>query len=458
MHSKHELEVEFHSYKEHHGTSNQQQMEAISDLKLTVDRLSHQVETKQVEVSTATGSLAQQQQHIRDVEKKLQDAETQRRELHNAIQELKGNIRVFCRVRPSKDDELVVPPALTCHDASKLSLAHAGESHGFSFDRVFGQKSSQTDLFEEVDGLVQSALDGYKVCLFAYGQTGSGKTFTMQGTSDPETWGLIPRALSKILKVADSMRDRGWEWTLQASFLEIYNEQLRDLLHDKDQPVPSYAIKHDEAWGTVVANANRFNVHSMEQVNSLMARAAKQRAVGCTDMNAQSSRSHSVFAMYLKGSNEQLGTELHGALHLVDLAGSERLDKSGATGAALKETQAINKSLSTLASVFAAKASSQAHVPFRDSKLTYLMEPCLSGQGKTLMLVNVAPELSNAHESLCSLRFAKQVNQCDTGGGRQGAKRSVKPSVSTSSSRASSAQSSSATAATSSSLMKKSRK
>lgn len=118
----------------------------------------------------------------------------------------------------------------------------------------------------------------------------------------------------------------------------------------------------------------------MEQITLLMARAAKQRAVGCTDMNAQSSRSHSLFAMYLKGVNSEMGIELYGALHLVDLAGSERLDKSGSTGVALKETQAINKSLSTLATVFSAKAAAQSHVPFRDSKLTYLMEPCLSGQ------------------------------------------------------------------------------
>ena len=222
------------------------------------------------------------------------------------------------------------------------------------------------------------------------------------------SWGLIPRSLSKILTASNAMRKNGWEWSLQvgaprtptrapgctrrrlvprncawqASFLEIYNEQLRDLLHDKSQPVPSYAIKHEKAWGTVVANASRFDVASMDQINALMARAAKQRAVGSTDMNAQSSRSHSVFALYLKGTNAELGSELHGALHLVDLAGSERLDKSGATGAALKETQAINASLSTLASVFSAKATGQKHVPFRDSKLTFLMEPCLSGQAR----------------------------------------------------------------------------
>merc|ERR1711920_162905 len=116
------------------------------------------------------------------------------------------------------------------------------------------------------------------------------------------------------------------------------------------------------------------------------------------------------------GSNAELNTELRGALHLVDLAGSERLDRSGAVDDRLKETQNINRSLSSLADVFLAKAEGRQHVPFRNSRLTHLMEPCLSGQGKTVMLVNVAPEEDNSHETLCTLRFASQVSQCDTGG------------------------------------------
>merc|ERR1712014_172614 len=154
-----------------------------------------------------------------------------------------------------------------------------------------------------------------------------------------------------------------------------------------------------------------------------MARAAKHRSVGATDINAQSSRSHAVFALYLSGTNEKYNCELHGALHMVDLAGSERLGKSGSTGDRLKETQNINRSLSSLVDVFVAKSERRSHVPFRNSKLTHLMEPCFSGHGKTLMLVNVCSDENNAPETLCSLRFASQVNQCNTGGK---AKRSVK--------------------------------
>jgi len=214
------------------------------------------------------------------------------------------------------------------------------------------------------------------------------------------------------------MRRKGWTWTLKACFMEVYNEVLRDLLREEGTTgTPQcHTIKHDADWGMMVTNLTCVDVTSMAHINDLMARAATLRAVGGTDMNAVSSRSHSIFALYLTGSNPELNSELHGALHLVDLAGSERLDRSGAVGDRLKETQNINRSLSSLADVFTAKAEGRAHVPFRNSKLTHLMEPCLSGHGKTMMIVNVGPEDNNSHETLCSLRFASQVSQCTTGG------------------------------------------
>lgn len=420
---KHMLEVEFHSYKEHHGTSNQQQMVAIAELKLTVDKLSNQIEAQQVDLAKELGNNVQQLQQISKLESQLSASEIRRRELHNAIQELKGNIRVFCRVKPTCETAALQQP-----EANKLTLAHGSESHAFSFDRVFGATSTQEEIFGEVAGLVQSALDGYKVSIFAYGQTGSGKTYTIQGTPERGSWGLIPRALARIFEASETMRAEGWTWSLQASFLEVYNETLRDLLTSQASPSQSHVIKHNDAWGSLVTNVTCVDVLSLDQINSLMAKAARQRAVGATEMNAVSSRSHSVFSLYLHGTNRELGIEHHGALHLVDLAGSERLDKSGATGERLKETQNINRSLSSLADVFQAKAEGRPHVPFRNSKLTYLMEPCLSGNGKTLMMVTVDPEEGNAHETLCSLRFATQVSQCDTGGKP---KRSIKAMGST---------------------------
>jgi len=418
------LQVEFDSYKQHHSTTNQEQVEAITELRLSMEQLTQKVDTSQTELKVQEGEAEQKRAYIRTLESNLKQAERARRELHNAIQELKGNIRVFCRVRPmppTEEEGASPETALRLQEMNKVSIDSFGESYNFSFDKVFEPSTAQADVFDEVSGLVQSALDGYKVCIFAYGQTGSGKTFTMQGTEAPQGWGLIPRSLSKIFQACEATRGQGWTWQLHASFLEVYNESLRDLLRVGNNTsgsgaAPVHVIKHDEAWGTVVTNMTCVEVDGQEQIATLMARAARSRAVGCTDMNEVSSRSHSVFSLYITGRNSELGSELLGALHLVDLAGSERLDRSGATGDRLKETQNINRSLSSLADVFLAKAEGRSHVPFRNSKLTHLMEPCLSGQGKTLMLVNIGPEAKNASETLCSLRFAAQVSQCDTGG------------------------------------------
>eukprot|EP00927_Polykrikos_kofoidii_P082806 TRINITY_DN8327_c0_g1_i1.p1 TRINITY_DN8327_c0_g1~~TRINITY_DN8327_c0_g1_i1.p1 ORF type:complete len:1298 (-),score=288.08 TRINITY_DN8327_c0_g1_i1:539-4432(-) len=420
------VEAEFSSYKEHHGVGVHEQLGAIADLKMTIDRLSKQVDSKHTELSVTQGNVGVHRDYSKALEQRLADAERDRREMHNTIQELKGSIRVFCRIRPMPEGG-TYEQALELAENDRVNLTHGGDSYGFGYDKIFGASSTQGEVFEEVSGFVQSALDGYKVCIFAYGQTGSGKTFTMQGTNEPSSWGLIPRSLNTIFQASKSMTTQGWTWSLQASFFEVYNETFRDLLQPsstgRGSDAPVHVIKHDEVWGSVVTNMTSVDVGSLEQIRELTARAARQRSVGATDVNSVSSRSHSVFALYLRGSNRKLNSELHGALHLVDLAGSERLDKSGSTGDRLKETQNINRSLSSLADVFLAKSERRSHVPFRNSKLTHLMEPCLSGQGKTLMLVNVCPEESNAHETLCSLRFASQVNQCNTGGK---AKRSVR--------------------------------
>eukprot|EP00928_Gymnodinium_smaydae_P052515 TRINITY_DN3645_c0_g1_i1.p1 TRINITY_DN3645_c0_g1~~TRINITY_DN3645_c0_g1_i1.p1 ORF type:complete len:1161 (-),score=384.93 TRINITY_DN3645_c0_g1_i1:201-3683(-) len=385
-----------------------------------------QVEARRSELAAQRGTVETQREYTQVLEQRLASAERARRELHNTVQELRGSIRVFCRVRPAPAG---TGHALELSETDKIGMAYGDECYNFAYDRVFSPASTQLEVFDEVSHLVQSALDGFKVCIFAYGQTGSGKTFTMQGTHEPSTWGLIPRSLSKIFETSSAMAAEGWKWSLQASFFEVYNETFRDLLQSGGNtcngvPAATHAIKHDDAWGAIVTNMTVVNVEGMGQIRDLTARAAKQRSVGATDVNSVSSRSHAIFALYLKGTNEKQNTELHGALHLVDLAGSERLDKSGSTGDRLKETQSINRSLSSLADVFLAKAERRQHVPFRNSKLTHLMEPCLSGQGKTLMLVNVCEDEGNAHETLCSLRFASQVAQCSTGGR---ARRSVRP-------------------------------
>ncbi|PRW56860.1 P-loop containing nucleoside triphosphate hydrolase [Chlorella sorokiniana] len=362
------------------------------------------------------------------LEAAVASAEAKRREIHNQLVELKGNIRVFCRLRPSQRSAVQCLP-----DGLSVRLAGPdGKEHTFGYDKVFKPESSQASVFEEVSDLVQSALDGYKVCLFSYGQTGAGKTHTMQGSRAYEGQGIIPRAISKILESVAKLREQGWEYALEASFIEVYNEQLRDLLADTapgrreaGRIQENNAIQHQPNGGhTVVLGASRVAIESEEDAEAITRKAAAARVVEATAMNAVSSRSHSVFMLYITGRHEASSTVLQGSLNLVDLAGSERLARSQAEGQRQKEACNINKSLSSLGDVFQALATKSGHIPYRNSKLTHLLQPCLGGSGKTLMFVNVNPEPESVQETLCSLRFAAKVNQCETAA-KGGAQRNV---------------------------------
>ncbi|KNA13725.1 hypothetical protein SOVF_113380 [Spinacia oleracea] len=406
-------------------------------------------------VSETRTEYEEQKEMIRHLRQRLADAEHQinekemlRRKLHNTILELKGNIRVFCRVRPllpedgcASDLPFITYPTSDEGQEQGIDLVQSGQKYAFTFDKVFTQEASQNDVFSEISELVQSALDGYKVCIFAYGQTGSGKTYTMMGRPQSmDQKGLIPRSLEQIFETSQRLSAQGWKYKMQASVLEIYNETIRDLLAptrtswdaartENGVPGKQYAIKHDANGDTYVSDLTIVDVCSSKEVASLLHQAGQCRSVGKTQMNEQSSRSHFVFTLRITAQNAT--TEKHGVLNLIDLAGSERLSKSGSTGDQLKETQAINKSLSCLADVIFALAKKESHVPFRNSKLTYLLQPCLSGDSKTLMFVNLSPEPSSVNESLCSLRFAARVNTCQIGvPRRQTAIRSADPRLS----------------------------
>ncbi|KAG6637507.1 kinesin-like protein KIN-14N isoform X1 [Carya illinoinensis] len=370
------------------------------------------------------------QNRLADAEFKLVEGEMLRKKLHNTILELKGNIRVFCRVRPIlPDDGITTEGKVLSYPTSVEALGRGidvvqnGQKHSFTFDKVFMPDTRQDDIFVEISQLVQSALDGYKVCIFAYGQTGSGKTYTMMGRPGHlEQKGLIPRSLEQIFQTRQSLQPQGWKYEMQVSMLEIYNETIRDLLStnrssstENAVSAKQYAIKHDANGNTHVSDLTIVDVRSAKEVSFLLDHAAQSRSVGKTQMNEQSSRSHFVFTLKIFGVNESTEQQVQGVLNLIDLAGSERLSKSGSTGDRLKETQAINKSLSSLSDVIFALAKKEDHIPFRNSKLTYLLQPCLGGDSKTLMFVNISPEPSSAGESLCSLRFAARVNACEIG-------------------------------------------
>lgn len=375
----------------------------------------------------------------------------ERRKLHNTIQELKGNIRVFARVRGGSQatdcfsfpDPLdgraidVVGPVTTSATGREEK-----KTQSFSFDKVFPPTSGQEEIFAEISQLVQSALDGYRVCIFAYGQTGSGKTYTMEGPGErgmgmvSSERGVIPRAVQQVVATSRAMKAQGWDFQLEAQFLEIYNDELRDLLappgdYDKRVKVtpkggeklqcaaPRHEIKHELDGRTTVTNVTVVPVLDESTVLHCLQTAARNRSSASTKMNERSSRSHHVFSLRITGTNVQSSHSIYGELNLIDLAGSERLNASGASGDRLKETQHINSSLSALSNVISALASKSKHVPYRDCKLTFLLQNALGGDGKTLMFVNLSPDTEHVKETLCSLRFAAKVNSCEIGTARK---------------------------------------
>ncbi|ORZ10035.1 P-loop containing nucleoside triphosphate hydrolase protein [Lobosporangium transversale] len=403
-------------------------------LKMKIERTETTLAQRESTIEKLERELSESQTIVRELEQRIRQEETIRRRLHNTILELKGNIRVFCRVRPvspsdnaRKADTSTAQIKYPDQEGREIEFAHStGSATGsqiekaypFTFDRVFKPSSTQDDVFEEISQLVQSALDGYHVCIFAYGQTGSGKTHTMEGplNADAKSMGMIPRSVLQIYEHAKALESKGWVYTMEGQYIEIYNETINDLLaNEGTDSGKKHEIRHGPNGITTITDVTTVMLTSPAKVAALLKKAAHNRSVGSTQMNERSSRSHCVFTLRLSGKNTITEEASMGVLNLIDLAGSERLSQSGATGERLKETQAINKSLSCLGDVIYAISNKDPHIPYRNSKLTYLLQNSLGGNSKTLMFVNVSPLMSNFNETLCSLRFATKVNSCTIG-------------------------------------------
>ncbi|XP_017463263.1 PREDICTED: protein claret segregational-like, partial [Rhagoletis zephyria] len=338
-------------------------------------------------------------------------ANLERKELHNTIMDLRGNIRVFCRVRPPLDFE---QEKMLCGwnyiDESTVEIQNyenknKSVAHAFSFDHVFHPNSKQEDIFEMVSPLIQSALDGYNICIFAYGQTGSGKTYTMDGV--PTNVGVIPRTVDLLFDSIKNYKRLGWVYEIRVTFLEIYNEVLYDLLSNEQKDMEIRMAKHNKN-DIYVSNITQETVTSASRLRDLMDVAKMNRATAATAGNERSSRSHAVTKIELIGYHAEKNETSVGTINLVDLAGSE----SPKTSIRMNETKNINRSLSELTNVILALLQKQDHIPYRNSKLTHLLMPSLGGNSKTLMFINVAPFLDCFVESVKSLRFAASVNSC----------------------------------------------
>ncbi|XP_056618977.1 kinesin-like protein KIFC3 [Triplophysa dalaica] len=363
-----------------------------------------------------TAAISEMSEANKDLLEKYRKEVALRRKYHEQLVELKGNIRVLCRVKPVlKEDQHEEGQAVVVttdpHNESALIVSSKGKPKIFELDKVFHPQATQEEVFQEIDPLITSCIDGYHVCIFAYGQTGSGKTYTMEGTV--ENPGINQRALKHLFNEIEERKDM-WTYNVSVSSVEIYNEVLRDLL-SKDGEKLDIKINPDGTGQLHVPGLRVMEVKSFQHIKKILAIARKNRITFGTQMNQHSSRSHALLTVTVLGTDLASGAKTTGKLNLVDLAGSERVWKSGAEGERLKEAQNINRSLLALGDVIQALKAHQTHIPFRNSRLTYLLQDSLGKGNKTAMVVQVSSLESNVGETLCSLKFAQRVCKVELG-------------------------------------------
>ncbi|XP_062936047.1 kinesin-like protein KIFC2 [Cynocephalus volans] len=333
--------------------------------------------------------------------------------------ELKGNIRVLCRLRPGTLSSLLsVDPG----PRGTITTCYRGRQRRFRLDWVFPPDASQEEVFRELEPAVLSCLRGYSVCIFTYGQTGTGKTYSMEGP--PEDPGIAPRALQSLFREMGV----GGQHHVTLSMVEIYNEAVRDLL--APGPLERLAVRQgpEGQGGIQVAGLTHWDVPNLETLHQMLSLGRSNRATAATAMNPHSSRSHALVTLTLRAASPPRAPDTAGTLHLVDLAGSERAWKAGAVGAQrgdpdgarrLREAQTINRSLLALGGVMAALRAHRPHVPFRDSQLTRLLQPALGPGTTAALLLQISTRPEDVGETICSLKFAERVGRVELGPARR---------------------------------------
>ncbi|EES13049.1 hypothetical protein BDA96_06G280500 [Sorghum bicolor] len=379
--------------------SSLKELDELREFKADVDRKNQQ--TAEI--------LKRQGAQLVELENLYKQEQVLRKRYYNTIEDMKGKIRVFCRLRPLSDKERSFEEKNIVCSPDEFTIAHPWKdekSKQHIYDRVFDANTSQEEVFEDTKYLVQSAVDGYNVCIFAYGQTGSGKTFTIYGSDNNP--GLTPRATSELFRVIKRDGNK-YSFSLKAYMVELYQDNLVDLLLPRNAKQLKLEIKKDSKGVVTVENATVVSISSIEELRAIISRGSERRHTAGTNMNDESSRSHLILSIIIESTNLQTQSYARGKLSFVDLAGSERVKKSGSAGKQLKEAQSINKSLSALADVIGALSSDGQHIPYRNHKLTMLMSDSLGGNAKTLMFVNVSPAESNLEETYNSLMYASRV-------------------------------------------------
>ncbi|KAF7646422.1 hypothetical protein LDENG_00188130 [Lucifuga dentata] len=350
-------------------------------LRSTVRQALSDMQNQLEQLRGAVGKMAEVEQEAAGEAEELRSLyrkeAVERKSLYNKLLELQGNIRVFCRCRRSSGSS----SCLEKSGEQEVVIVHRGARKKFHFDKVYPPSSTQEEVFAGTLPVITSCVDGYNVCILAYGQTGSGKTFTMMGNK--ENPGVNIRSIRELLRICAEKEKVAY--TLKISMLEIYNDSLNDLL--AKSPSTSLDIRV-QGKSVSVQGLTQIQVQTETDILNVMETGEKNRKIASTKMNIQSSRSHLVVALEVEGSDEVGGAE------------------AGA---------AINKSLTALGQVFSALKCNTLHVPFRNSKLTHLLQPCLSGDAKCCMFVNVSPDTKDEAETLSTLQFGSSIRQVSLG-------------------------------------------
>lgn len=324
------------------------------------------------------------------------------------------NIKVYIRIRPKNkkeenDNALIVDSNL---DKITVSNQENKESVNFTFDKIYDYITSQDQLYKDIgEKPVKIVCDGYNTTIFAYGATGSGKTFTMFGSETVA--GITQRACETLFT---SISKNTVEYVVKCSFLEIYQERIRDLLdenqkwNENSDNNPNLKIRKNDIRGIYVQDLTEKFVNNTHDILEIIKEGAKQRSTGQTALNSVSSRSHSVLTISLKQTLSDK-SEIYSKLNLIDLAGSENVGKSEVQGTALYEAKSINKSLSCLGNVIFSLEKKSDHIPYRDSKLTYLLQDSIGGNSKTIVIATISPSTECYYETLSTLKFAKTIKQ-----------------------------------------------
>ena len=325
-----------------------------------------------------------------------------------------ANVNVICRFRPMNEMEITNGNEQVCVFTSPTSLqfysTRERNNYLFNFDRIFQPSSTQEEIYSYgVKGIIDSVLNGYNGTVLAYGQTGSGKTYTMQGEiSNENNKGIIPRMIKHVFDYIHEQNSSS-EFMLKVSMIEIYQEKIRDLLDISRVNLP---IRQDSIKGIYVDGCSERYVGCPRDVLNALELGANNRVQAATNMNEHSSRSHSIFILTINQTNKKEGFSKIGKLYLVDLAGSEKISKSGVTGFNLIEAEKINLSLTTLGRVIYNLTDGKSqHVPYRESKLTRVLQESLGGNSKTCLIITCSPSIYNESETLSTLRFGERAKK-----------------------------------------------